>query len=261
MSLTAPARPGARSASPGTDGPLLVPGTLLITYLLCTGRWGSYLGWPERGVYVTDLGIVATAAWVVVRHRAHIVVTRERLLALLPVAALLVWAGVRFVLSGAVDTTSLRDLAPYAYAVLALTALVRVGPAAWRRTAWVVTGGLVLHLVWVAAVVAWPDVPEQLPLLGGRVHVLELRQDFDGAALGLLAAVCLHAALTASRIVPRLAAGLLALLTVPVVLQLANRAGLLALLAAVVVVLLVDARQLMRVRPAYLAAGAVVVVA
>jgi O-antigen ligase len=233
--------PQVREAASRTTAalPRLVPGTVVVALLVAFGRWGSYLGLPSRQLFVTDVLLFGSLVWTLVRYRTaireHLAgALRPHLLALLPVVALGAWALVRG-LPGLTGANGLRDLAPYAYVtVLALMALLPRERGAARRTLHVLVGALVVHAVWVTVSRLWPW-PEQLttlPLLGGMVRVMELRVDYDGAMLAVLAGLALYGV---SRVRGTAqVAGLLAVCAwcSVMVLTLASRAALIALVVA-----------------------------
>jgi len=232
-------KPRASGSPPATEleraEPLLLPLTVLVAFLLATGRWGSYLGLPSQNLFVTELGLVGTAAWLLLRHPRLFVPARLRPLG--PLAALFTWAVIRFVTGGHFDVTALRDLAPYVYVIAALGACWQV--ASYRRTRVVLEVALVLHLLWLWVALLAPDWAASLPLLGGKVRLLELRHDFDGAVLAVL--TCLAALRAAQRELDkavRVGAVAVAVSATYTILQLGTRAGLLALLVVVGVVVL-----------------------
>ena len=233
--------------------PLLLPLTLLVAFLLATGRWGSYLGIPSQHLFVTEFGLVASAAWVCLRHRRLFVSARLR--PLLPLAALATWAVVRFVTGGHFDATAVRDLAPYVYLVAALAAGFAV--RSYQRTLVVIEAALVAHLLWLWVALLASGWAAGLPLLGGRVRVFEMRHDFDGAMVAVL--VCLAALRAGQRGVNgavRVVSAIVAMVASYTILQLGTRAGLLALAAAAIVVLLPRLHMLRRVGRARLLASA-----
>jgi len=216
--------------------PRLVPGTVVVAFLIGLGRWGSYLGLPRKQLFVTDLLLAVTTVYTVVRYRQALAghlrgVGRSRLVALLPLLALPGWALLRG-LPGLTSANGLRDLAPYAYlGILAMLALIPRDPAAGRDTVRVLIGALVVHAAWVsvAQLWPWPDQLARLPLLGGMVRVLEIRVDYDGAMLAVLAGLALYAVSRVQR--PAAVAGLLVACAwcSLLVLTLASRAALIAL--------------------------------
>jgi len=257
-------------AETGLRLPQLVPGTLVVAYLICLGRWGSYLGVPSRQLYVTDLMLLVSVGWTLVRYRAALIHhlrgrMRSRALRLLPVLIFVTWALVRGV-PGLTKVDGLRDLAPYVYVgVLAMLAVLPHGHRAGRASVRTLIGALVVHAVWVTAAQLWPWPGQlaQLPLLGDRVRVMEIRVDFDGAMLAVLAGLALYGA---SRVQRRDAlAGLLLVCAwcSVMVLTLASRAALIALVVAYAVGCLSSlssAARLWRRHPRLLVAGLVVLV-
>jgi len=213
-----------------------VPGTLVVAFALGLGRWGSYLGLPDRHIYLTDLLLVSSGLWTLVRHRSAVAITARRLWLLAPLLALGVWAIVRALVEWRVNNDVIRDLAPYVYLLVGGLALVRPGTAAGRRSVYVLMGALMVHAGWVTAAVLLPAEVADLPVLDGEVYVFSLRQDFDGAALAVLAASSLYLAMSTRRsrwsalwLLPAVWATVL----IPL---LANRAALLALIATCLLV-------------------------
>ncbi len=226
--------------------PRLVPGTLVVAYLLAGGRWGSYLGWPEQNLYLTDGFLLVGAVMLAVRLRVR--PSRRDLVALLPVLAYVTWAALRLVGNLRLDSSVVRDGAPYGYAAVALLGLIRVDAKAWRRSLLVLQGALVVHLAWVTLSFYSPTLATDSPLLGGRVHVLETRADYDGSVLAMLAALTAHQCIRASRWWIRVGLLPLIFLSAYLDLQLGSRGGLLALMAALLVVVIAN-RQLARRLP------------
>lgn len=230
-----------REAVPVTGAglPRLVPGTVVVTFLIGLGRWGSYLGLPSKQLFVTDVLLAVTTVYTVVRYRQAVVAhlgraLRSRLAPVLPVLALLVWALARG-LPGLTSADGLRDVAPYAYVgVLAVLAALPREPGAARATVRVLVGALVIHLLWVTVsqLWPWPDQLARLPLLGGMVRVLEVRVDYDGAMLAVLAGLALYGVSRVRR--PAEVVGLLVVCawSSVLVLTLASRAALIALVLA-----------------------------
>ena len=161
-----------------------------------------------------------------------------------PLLALLLLVVLRLLAGPPLDGIVVRDAAPYAYALAGLLALVPTGTAAARRTTRALAAALVLHAAWVTLVVLLPGLPGHLPLLGGRVRVLEVRPDFDGAVLAVLAGLALRQVLRDRRRARRLAGTALVLWPSVLVLEVASRAALAALAAAVLVVLVADRGRL-----------------
>lgn len=222
-----------------------VPGTLLVAFLVATGRWGSYISVPGQQIYVSDVLLAVTCLTVAVmgRHRIHRVV-RTSSAVLLPAVALLAWAIVRFAAGGRADVDALRDVAPYAYVVTALVVAFTRGQQSLRASYRVLYVALLLHLVLVTVSLRAPDLVQQAPLLRGQVRVMELRPDFDASMVAVLAGLAMHS-LLARRGHP-LWLRLIHLGLLPwcvlVVGDLATRAGLLALAAALLLAALASLR-------------------
>ncbi len=217
-------------------------GSTSIAFLLALGRWGSHLRVPATPVYVTDVLVTGAAAVLLVRLRTH---GRIRGFSkwVAPLAAVAVLALVRFALGGRADRDALRDLAPYLYALAAFAPLAGAPAGAAKRTLELLRGALLVHLVWVTVVVAFPEWAKNLPEVAPGVALLSLRQDFDSACIMLLV-VC-----SAVRVRFR-TLGLLAVLdlmiaiwALSVVLYLNSRAGVLCLLVAAAMILYREFRR------------------
>lgn len=236
----------------GDRKPLLVPGTVLVAFLVACTRWGSYLGVPAKNLYVTDLLLVASIGWTLVRFR-HLMwpALRHGWRGLAPILALTGWVLLRFA-AGPLSGDAVRDVAPYAYLFLvASLAAIAVPAAALRRSGQVLFAALVAHLCWVTvtAVLGDPFV-RKLPALGSVIYVFELRPDVDGALLAVLAGTAFYAALapTSDRGLGRTALLIgLGLWASGVVFLLTNRAAVIALLAAYLVTTVTLAPQLRQV--------------
>jgi hypothetical protein len=216
-------------------------------YLLGTGRWGSYLGVPGVPLYIGDVLVAGSLVQTAVACRAagtswldvRGAVSRAPV-ALLLTLAFLAYAVLRAVI-GLGDLLSspmlwLRDLAPYAYAVLALIAfLLPAADGRGQRRA--VYGVLVAHLVWVLVVPHVPGLPTTLTI--GSATVFEPRPDLDSAvfaiAAGLALSDLLHGGANRSRTATVGLAGF-AGLNLYALTTLLTRAGLLAGLLALVAV-------------------------
>ena len=217
---------------PTRSGPYVVPGTLLVAYLMATGRWGSHFGWWQQGIYVTDIALVVTAAWSLLRHRSAMRWDRARWVLLAPFVLIPAWALARLVVNWRVDQEALRDLAPFVYVLVGLVALVDVSRDARRRTLVVLEVALVLHAVWVAAS-TYLDIETRYPLSGGLLYVFEIRSDFDCAMLAVLAALSLQRVVRARRLWERVPAAFIMLACPYLIFQTGSRAGGLALVVAV----------------------------
>ncbi len=217
---------------PTRSGPYVVPGTLLVAYLMATGRWGSHFGWWQQGIYVTDIALVVTAAWGLLRHRSAMRWDRARWVLLAPFVLIPAWALARLVVNWQVDQEALRDLAPFVYVLVGLVALVDVSRDARRRTLVVLEVALVLHAVWVAAS-TYLDIETRYPLSGGLLYVFEIRSDFDCAMLAVLAALSLQRVVRARRLWERVPAAFIMFACPYLIFQTGSRAGGLALVVAV----------------------------
>ena len=214
----------------------------LVLWLCASGRWGSYVGAPQFSVYITEivLVVIAVTSIAISPSSARLLVNdvvrvvRRSWTARL-VVALLLWTGLRLILGGRLDATSLRDAAPYGYAALGLVA------AAWRdirRSDLMVIVALAWHDVWIALSLTWPSLTGRFLALG-PVRLLEIRPDFDAAVCGLAAAVLLRLALVAldrRRWLPAALMVAVALVNLYLVLLLHSRASLLSTVVALAVV-------------------------
>lgn len=237
--LRAPARSHRRDSSPGTervDDPDRWRGSLsglggwllfaLVFWLLIAGRWGSYVGVPEKQLYVTEIALVYILSLALVSGPG----SRARLLRVparyaVPLVALMAWSAVRTLPGLSYGSDALRDLAPYAYAVVAVFAVVLTRPT---RVRYSLLAGTIFHAAWVtppllvnAAIFA--DT-EQL----GRTREFEIRTDFDAVVAGVLAFTCFLIAMSLRRTVERLAFAAAGLWSATLVVLIGNRAGLLA---------------------------------
>ena len=206
---------------------------VLALYLLATSRWGSYVSPPGSVIYVADVAIAVAVAQVAVA----LLLRRSRFseLALAPLtvllsSALLAYAGLRFAARADVSLMALRDLAPYAYSVVAvLTFLLPVGRrGAWRLFAYLV---LAFHLMWSVGLPRLAGYPWTLPVLGTDAQVFSARPDFDATVLGATAALAVYEVLSRARTQRRsitVTLVALALTSIAGLLSLSTRAGLLA---------------------------------
>lgn len=242
---------------PRRTEPMLLPGALVVAFLLATGRWGSYLGVPSRNIFVTDVALVAGSLWWTVVHGHRF--RRLALRPLAPVLGLLGWAVVRFAVGGDYDLVALRDLAPYVYALVALAACWTLVPQ--KMTLAALEVALVLHLLWLNVAMQASDWAARLPMLDGRVRVLEARHDFDSAVLAVLVCVALlHAADLGLGVARRVVALLIGVLACYTILQLGSRAGVLALAATLPILAVARLHMLRRVKLVHLAAMAALIV-
>lgn len=216
-----PARP------PGNPGSLPGPraGTVLFgiaLFLVVFSRWGSYLGVPGIPVFVSDV-FVAAGLWqtgLALRRRRTSLAAVATLaqtvhLSLLLVASLLAWVLIRAVIgAGSIlsdPLAGLRDLAPYAYAIVAIGSFVLVTLPSEALRRWIYAG-LSVHLVWSLGAPLLPGWPRQWPTLG-EAAIFTTRPDFDSAIFGIGVALALHDLLTRHReTAPRIRGWLLLLL-------------------------------------------------
>jgi hypothetical protein len=205
----------------------------LSIWLLGAGRWGSYVGWPDRSVYLTDVVLLVAGLLllpVLVDREARGAILRSKYL--WPALALAAYALVRLVFDLDHGVVAARDAAPYLYVMVAvLTVAARTRP---RDLTWAVAGLTLFHNAWVTLALEVPTFNDQIPLLG-PTQPMDLRTDFDATVCGLLAVACLLAAWAAASgrrwVVAAGFAGLGAWSAV-LVPAMNNRAGLLALVLA-----------------------------
>lgn len=230
-------------------------------WMLACSRWGSYVipGPP----YIGDLAIA-----VILGERIYSAVHGQRAsesvdawLAL-TVGALLLWACLRLIYSSPLSITSLRDAAPYLYALLVfLVPAPDTSARARRRASQALFVALTFHALWFTLNEIDLSVVLRLPLVpGGSVHVFEARPDFDGAVCGVAVAISLRGLIQG-----RLPGVNLAFLAwnMALLLSTGSRAGLLALGAQVIFMLLLapTRRDLVRrLAPRILAIGLIIIV-
>ena len=207
---------------------------LIALFLLTTSRWGSYITVPGLVFYVGDiaLGLALVQSLLILagRNRAKLRAIVDGPLVILLSIALVAFALARLFAGGDVSLVALRDAAPYAYALLAITSFVL--PAGQHRS-WrpVIYGALVFHLLWSVALPRIPGFPWFMPVLGADAQVFALRPDFDATVLGLGAAFALQDLLVRARGTSRrevLALAAFATASVAGMASISTRAGLLA---------------------------------
>ncbi len=246
-----PAEPRDSATAPqGDTAPTsdswVLPGTVAVAFLLATGRWGSYVGVPQHQLFLTDLLVLAAVGWTLHRHRKTVQLSVRRLWPVVPLLTLVGWAFVRFLAGGDYGGTALRDLAPYVYLALALLALVPVSRAASRRAVNVLVIALVVHAFVVTVVSLFPGWADSLPMLTSTVRLLQLRQDFDGAMLAVLAGTSLYQLIHATSARARLLWTALIVWPAAVTFTLPNRAALLSLVLSLFLVAATVLRRLLR---------------
>lgn len=174
-----------------------VAGVAAVALMLAAGRWGSYLGVPGKPIFLTDIliGLAfvhAAASWLILGPRK----TPESYVSIGVLPVLLVsWVALRFAMDFRLTQTALRDVAPYAYGVLAFLAARSFAVShqtSRERTVRILTFALKFHLLWVALALVAPSLVERLPEMAGptgTIGVFGTRPDFDAAVLGVLAAL------------------------------------------------------------------------
>ena len=215
----------------------------LVTWLLATGRWGSYVGVPHRPIYISELAIgCAAVAAVIERWRrppsVHGRAPSGRRAAWVLLLCLLTWAVLRLVTSPSPGLDSLRDFAPYGYAIVALGARLRPPPS--DVVVRVIFGGLMVHTAWVAAA-HYSLFSKDLPALG-RTSLFTIRADFDATICGVTAAWCVYLAYRHRRGHAWLTLLPFAAVNLFLVFRLLSRAGLIATFVSFLFLGLVGAR-------------------
>lgn len=167
---------------------------VLALYMLASTRWGSYLlpGPP----YVGDLAILVLLVDRVVALAAgrRVLAPNDPWTALIA-GGLLILAGTSF-LFGEHSTEAARDFAPFAYAILVFLTPALSGRRVGRAET-LLSVCLYLHLAWVTAALAVPDLIAAGPTPGNAsVEIFSLRSDMDGLVNGLAAALGLYRVLS-----------------------------------------------------------------
>jgi hypothetical protein len=160
--------------------------TALALWLLATGRWGSYVGDADAGLFVTEIALAACIGVLLVQAvRGRVDLRRLKVLtpALALCAALLTLAVVRLITSDAPTRDTFRDFAPYGYAFVALLTFL-TPMARWEASTRLIFSVLTAHTAWLAVSILAPDSILGLPVLGGA-PLFAVRPDFDGAVSGL----------------------------------------------------------------------------
>jgi hypothetical protein len=215
---------------------------ILSLYLMTTSRWGSYVGIPGTPIYISDLVVALSGlqAMIIARpYRASAGAMLRSPVAFLLTMSLLIYAVLRLTAGLDLSLVSLRDFAPYGYAIVALFAFL--SPARdhgqWRP---VIYACFFTHLLWVVVLPRLPGFPWTLPVLGDDAGVLVARPDFDTTILGIGAAFAARDLICSSRPRrPTFIVSLAILITASLfgVVSLETRAGLLASVWGIVAVL------------------------
>lgn len=235
---------------------------LLVVWLLMAGRWGSYIGFPDAQLYVTEIALVYVGCLAVLAWR-----TERRSLFLswfwvAPLLALVVWSVARTIPGLSYGAIALRDFATYGYAVVAVLALLLHKRTNARLTLLAATA---FHAAWVSPLL-WHSTVFAGAAELGKTRAFELRTDFDALVAGVLGCLCLLIAVTSRHMVERVAFAVVGIWSLALVLLINNRAGLLATVAAAawcglfLFRHLTSSRRLSRVRRRQLLAGTLVVV-
>ncbi len=226
-----------RSSSPGV--PIVFISTL---FLLAASRWGSYLHVPGVPFYIGDALVLLAVGQAIVLWRKGSLPIRD--LKGAPKTAILVavffcWAMVRVVTRTALPFVAVRDLAPYAYSVVALLTFLSPMRHAPRARVWIYSA-LALHLGWYLAATEGLVDTSSTWRIGSGTTLFSTRPDFDAAVCAIATAFALHQLVVGPRPARRggaLAIGAFAALNAYAVSAQHSRSGLLAGLIAVAAVL------------------------
>lgn len=209
--------------------------TAIALWLMATGRWGSYVGDKQLGLFVTEVAIgvaLILLLWRVKQRRVDFTSLRHPSPAVALALSLLALASLRLVASDALTRDALRDFAPYGYALV--TVLTLLAPVArWERAAAVPFAALTAHAAWVAATQFTPRLVRWFHEQGDP-PIFATRPDFDATICGIGVALCIYW-LRRGSTTPATAAAVtaLGLVQAALVLSLPTRAGLLATLVSV----------------------------
>lgn len=168
-----------------------------VAFLVGASRWGSHIGSPP--IYLTDLLLLAAIIHFVyaryLRAKRRLSGASLRTNPGIAYLAFVTWVLLRAAFGlGDMSIEGLRDLAPYAYAIVGLfsaSAYSRSTAAERDRTAEIVRSALLFHLGWVLLALVFPGLVAKLPGVAEDINVLSLRRDFDGAMVGVLAGLAL----------------------------------------------------------------------
>jgi hypothetical protein len=173
----------------------------IAAYMLATARWGSYLipGPP----YVGDVLLACVIGERVIAaargHRALSLHTVELTMGI-SCGLLLAWTSVRF-LSGGISKNSIRDFAPYAYAVLVyLTPYEALTGEQQRKMEKALFAALLFHAAWMTLALTAKGFVSSLPTLGGgQSQIFQRRPDVDSTICGVLLVYSLYRAISGRR--------------------------------------------------------------
>lgn len=197
-------------ANPLVDAPRrqreqLIVGTVVVSFLLLTSRWGSHLG--VSPFYLTDVLL----AWTFINAAVTALLKpKPRSLAEQPVSwfpitlsMFLVWCGY-VLIRGEISVNALRDAAPYLYAVIGLVSYSSARTASTgqlRRTVGWLIVALSAHALWTFGSELIPGFRIRIPQLG-ELPFFSVRGDFDPLLVGLLGCIALWGAFSAPSIQP-----------------------------------------------------------
>ena len=220
-----------------SEEPLLLTGALVVALGLAATRWGSYLG--REPLFLSDALIAMALVHALIRRvrsgpppRASSVLSpRPTVVFTVFMAYIAVRAAAS--LGDATLMVWLRDLAPFAYGILAFVSaasLAHSGDGTRRRTARLFEGALVVHAAWLslAVLLGRPDGLLDVPAIGG-LPLFMVRADIDVAFVGVTVAVMVRHLAMGRRTPVAIAA--LALCVLPVA-AFTTRAGQIAVLLA-----------------------------
>lgn len=180
--------------------PVLLPGTLAVVWLVATTRWGSYAALPGSPLFIADLLLLAgVAVWAVGGLARRLPMPVDAFVVAL--CAFSLFSIFRALPSQSGLLVTLRDLAPFVYAMAAVVAYWATRSATGetlRRTKNALLVGLVVHASWVtASLLSDARLVDAMPIVPGSpgIHIFEVRSDVDGALVGLLGAYLLWGAL------------------------------------------------------------------
>jgi O-antigen ligase len=173
----------------------------IATYMLACGRWGSYLlpGPP----YIGDLVLTCVVGERIIaagRRRQALNLGTVELTLGVTCGLLVAWSCIRF-LYGSVSVNSIRDVAPYAYAILVfLTPRERPTQEQRRKMENVMYAALLFHAAWVTLAITAKGFVASLPTLGGgQAQFFQVRQDVDSTICGVMLVYCLYRAISGRR--------------------------------------------------------------
>lgn len=224
----------SRSRQGGYDKSKLIPGAVVVVLLLFGSRWAAYLGFPQNGLFLSDVLIAGTMMRLVTSSHPR---ATKRMTTLVVCWLLISFLILRLTMSLVVQgdhLVELRDAAPYFYIILlpaAFSQYARSTAATRFKTARYLRGALKAHAGWVSVAVLLPSTVIG-PHLTPDTFVFQLRPDVDSGLLGVL--MTLVAFRVTSRRAPKRELLWVGLALTGIALT-PTRAGLLAALASLAV--------------------------